>query len=91
MIRTSYLVGCALQNARLKSYPKFQRRASGDRASARVFAANGARSPVLSRKWLLERPDSQVDHMLSTVDARQHFIHNSRLHPAASAADLACR
>ena len=63
MINTCCRIGCALLSVRVKCRCKLQRRSFGDQPLARVVAASGALSAVLSREWLLEKPDSQVVHM----------------------------
>lgn len=89
MIRTHCLVGCALQRLRLQSHSKGQRRAFGYQgpSTGRVTAASGALNAVLSREWLLEKPDSQVKNM-RICDRRYHeLMQYSLLRFAASAAD----
>lgn len=66
MIRTPRLVGCALrvrlERTQLGSHWKWQVRAYENPTSRpRVAAAGRALSAVLTRNWLLEHPDTQVE------------------------------
>lgn len=62
MIKTRCRIGCVLLSVRLNCCFKLQRRSFGEQPLARVTAASGALSALLSREWLLEKPDSQVVH-----------------------------
>ena len=77
MEKTRCLVSCALQSVRLQSHSQVQGRAARGQGP-RVTAASDALSAVLSRKWLLEKPETQVEHMSFSAQHHHECVHDSR-------------